>query len=174
MTPIPPMTTKIVNMVKKRPVSALGIRKETQSVSAMELDWVMFPMPKDAVTAKRAKANPKNLPISLRRNALRQVYMGPPTVSPLSFLLRYFTDSFVAMPTKLVATIQNKAPGPPNTMAEATPMIFPMPRVVASSVVKAAKEEIFPLPPAPLSIPKAHFRANFRFLRGRNFSRSIR
>ena len=48
------------------------------------------------------------------------------------------------MPTTLVTTIQNSAPGPPSTMAEATPTIFPMPRVVASSVVREDREDIFP------------------------------
>lgn len=75
--------------------------------------------------------------------------MGPPATSPRSFLPLYFTASMlsaslVAMPMTLVTTIQNSAPGPPSTMAEATPTIFPMPRVVASSVVREDREDIFP------------------------------
>ena len=75
--------------------------------------------------------------------------MGPPAISPLSFVPLYFTasmlsTSLVAIPTILVATIQNSAPGPPSTMAVATPTILPIPRVVASSVVREAREETLP------------------------------
>ena len=58
MTPIPPSTTNMVIIVKMSPVFALGMWKETHNASAMELDCVMFPIPKEAVTAKRAKQVP--------------------------------------------------------------------------------------------------------------------
>ncbi len=77
------------------------------------------------------------------------VYMGPPTVSPNSFLLRYVTDrvlstSFVAIPMRLVTTIQNNAPGPPKAIAVATPTMFPVPMVAASSVVREESADTWP------------------------------
>ena len=167
----------------------MGTRKDTQSVSAMELDWVMFPMPKEAVTARRANRVPRILP-GFPGKACRQVYMGPPALCPFWFFPLYFTESmlstsFVAIPTMLVATIQNRAPGPPSTMAMATPIILPMPRVVASSVVRDAREDTLPEEARPEPFPKvffpggesppnAHFSANFKFLKGKNRRRSIR
>ncbi len=187
MTPIPPSTTSMVTMVRSSPVFSLGTPKATHMASAMELDWVMFPMPKDAVTAKSAKRNPSAFPALFTGNPRRQVYMGPPAICPLSFIPLYFTasmlsTSLVAIPTTLVITIQNKAPGPPRTMAVATPTIFPIPRVVASSVVRDARDVTFPedaffpftFPFSAGPPPKAHFKANFRFFRGRRSRRSIR
>ena len=42
--------------------------------------------------------------------------------------------------------IHTKAPGPPDTIAVATPTILPVPMVAAKAVVKAAKGEISPSP----------------------------
>ena len=113
-------------------------------------------------------------------SALTQVYIGPPAASPLSFLVRYCTDrvlsaSLVAMPIKLVSTIQNRAPGPPSTMAVTTPMMFPVPMVTASSVVSAENEDTFPFSPPDFASPlTAHFSANLRFLRGKKCILGIR
>ncbi len=179
---IPPSTTRMVSRVTNRPIFAFGSPKDRDRASAMELDWVMFPMPKEANTARMAKQLPRNFPSLLLPRAFTQVYMGPPARSPFSLTLLYFTDrvlsaSFVAMPMILVTTIQNRAPGPPNTMAVVTPRMLPVPIVTASSVVKAEKEEIppFVFGPRPLSSrPKMHRKANPRLCRGRKSMRIIR
>jgi len=51
----------------------------------------------------------------------------------------------------VLAVIQNNAPGPPSTMAVATPTIFPVPIVAASSVVRAEKGET-PSPSVPFRL----------------------
>ena len=70
--------------------------------------------------------------------------MGPPLISPLSLVMRYLTAStaspyLVAMPKKAVIHIQNTAPGPPETMAVATPAMLPVPMVAESAVISAPK-----------------------------------
>ena len=41
------------------------------------------------------------------------------------------------MPNRAVTHIQNRAPGPPNASAEATPAMEPVPMVEASAVERA-------------------------------------
>ena len=52
--------------------------------------------------------------------------------------------NFVAMPTIAEIHIQNTAPGPPATMASATPAILPSPMVLESAAAKACLCEISP------------------------------
>ena len=52
----------------------------------------------------------------------------------------------VAVPTIAAIHIQNKAPGPPDTIAVATPTILPVPMVAESAVQSAAKLDTSPLP----------------------------
>ena len=47
------------------------------------------------------------------------------------------------MPRIPVSQHQNRAPGPPAAMAADTPMIFPVPRVAARVVARAANPERF-------------------------------
>ena len=68
--------------------------------------------------------------------------MGPPTVSPFRFWVRKWTartisENFVAMPKKELTHIQKTAPGPPLTIAVATPMMLPVPKVPARAVAVA-------------------------------------
>ena len=70
-------------------------------------------------------------------------YIGPPTQRPWAFCSRKRTASttsayLVAMPTRAVIHIQNKAPGPPTAIAVATPAILPVPTVADSAVISAA------------------------------------
>ena len=51
------------------------------------------------------------------------------------------------MPMRATTHIQNSAPGPPKTMARATPATLPMPTRAASPTAKAWKEEIPPCAP---------------------------
>mgnify|MGYP004713797299 CR=1 FL=1 len=56
---------------------------------------------------------------------------------------------FVEIPNAAAIHIQTSAPGPPSTMAVATPTILPVPIVPASAVIKAENGEISP---SPLSV----------------------
>ncbi len=72
-------------------------------------------------------------------------------------MLRYLIASrpseyLVAMPNSAASHIQNSAPGPPATMAVATPTILPVPMVADSAVHSAAKLETSPLPPFSLVV----------------------
>src|SRR5690554_7353663 len=51
---------------------------------------------------------------------------------------------FVAIPRSADTHIQNKAPGPPQCMAMATPAMFPTPTVAESAVERAWKCETSP------------------------------
>ena len=71
---------------------------------------------------------------------------------PSSATTRYFTASrhseyFVAVPTSAAIHIQNKAPGPPATIAVATPTILPVPMVADNAVHSAAKLDTSPSSP---------------------------
>ena len=75
--------------------------------------------------------------------------MGPPLISPFALVTRYLTAStaspyLVAMPKKAVIHIQNTAPGPPETMAVATPAMLPVPMVADRAVISALKCEMSP------------------------------
>ena len=48
------------------------------------------------------------------------------------------------MPVSALIHIQKMAPGPPATIAVATPAILPTPRVLARAVAKDSKEEMEP------------------------------
>ena len=133
-------------------------------------------MPKEAITAKKANRLPRIFPICRFGNPYCNVYIGPPMNFPFLPLILYFTDNilsanFVESPAKAASTIQRSAPGPPSIMAVATPTIFPVPIVAASSVVSEDSGEI---PPsfASLSPPITHRRAYPRFRSGRNCIRT--
>ena len=103
------------------------------------------------------------------------VYIGPPDISPDSLTSRYFTASIHSlnldvMPKRAESHIQTKAPGPPDTMAVATPTIFPVPMVAARAVVRAEKDEISPgpLPDCLASFPRLVFSAKKRLRGPRN------
>ena len=73
-------------------------------------------------------------------------------ICPSSATTRYFTASrhseyFVAVPTSAAIHIQNKAPGPPATIAVATPTILPVPMVADNAVHSAAKLDTSPSSP---------------------------
>ena len=69
---------------------------------------------------------------------------------------------FVAIPTNAAINIQNKAPGPPNPMAVATPTMLPVPIVAESDVQRAAKLDTSPFP--PFSFLTIHLNASGSFL----------
>ena len=57
------------------------------------------------------------------------------------------STKLVAMPMRATTHIQSRAPGPPATMARATPAMLPMPTRAARPTAKAWKEEMPPCAP---------------------------
>ena len=106
----------------------------------IELACVILPIPNDAQTAKNANKNAITRP-NVPPIPFFMAYIGPPAISPTEFVSRYFTaktDSpyLVESPNAALIHIQTIAPGPPSTIAVATPTIFPVPTVAESAVIK--------------------------------------
>ena len=77
--------------------------------------------------------------------------MAPPRTVPSSLNFLYLIPSVIsanldAMPKMAAIIIQNKAPGPPTTIAVATPAMFPEPTMAETLVMAAWKEVSSPLP----------------------------
>ncbi len=122
----------------------------------MELDIEFacerLPIPNDANIVNNANAPARKAAKPLCLKAFLIVYIGPPTTSPFSLVERYFMASahsayFVEIPNAAATHIQTRAPGPPETIAVATPTIFPVPIVPANAVIKAENGEISPFFP---------------------------
>ena len=151
MERMPPKITKKVNAITIRPVILLSMPKEAFNALEMEFACVIFPIPKEAPTVKNANTPPANIPIFLSRKACFITYIGPPRISPVSVISRYFTANmhslnFVVNPNKAEIHIHTRAPGPPKTIAVATPAIFPVPMVAARAVAREPKDETSPAP----------------------------
>ena len=144
---IPPRMTKAVRAAIATPVSQTDRPKDSCSIWEMELACTMLPMPKAATAVKKAKTRPSQRALRPRSST----YIGPPEISPVPEITRYFTDSsasayLVAIPNTPVSHIHSTAPGPPAATAVATPTILPVPMVAASAVVSAPKCEMSPAP----------------------------
>ena len=121
------------------PDTHVGMEKLVKSAEAMEFACVILPIPKDAQTANRLKKKAIPRPTAPPIPCF-MAYMGPPAISPTLFVSRYFTAStdspyFVARPKAALIHIQTIAPGPPSTIAVATPTILPVPMVAESAVI---------------------------------------
>ncbi|CAK7004381.1 MAG: hypothetical protein EUB_01425 [Eubacterium sp.] len=93
------------------------------------------------MTAKSENKNASRLPSHLTLKPFFMAYMGPPAISPDEFVSRYLTARtlspyLVERPNSALIHIHTSAPGPPNTMAVATPTILPVPMVAARAVIK--------------------------------------
>ena len=135
---IPPKITRAVRTATAMPITAGGIWRFSLHTVAMALTWVAHPIPKEAKPPKNAKIRPSQRIFKPRSKA----YMAPPCIRPSLVLTRYFTamrDSLylVAIPKTPVSQHQRTAPGPPRAIAVRTPMIFPVPIVEVSAVVRA-------------------------------------
>ena len=60
------------------------------------------------------------------------------------------SKNLVAIPRRALTHIQNTVPGPPTTMAMATPAMLPMPTVALMAPKRACRELISPSPLPPL------------------------
>ena len=133
------------------PVTQTGTPNVVSNAEEIELPCVRFPIPNDAITANNANSQPSTAPNFLFLNPFFMVYIGPPDISPFSFTSRYLIASihslnFDVRPNAAEIHIQTSAPGPPDTMAVATPTIFPVPMVAASAVVNAENGDTSPSP----------------------------
>ena len=149
---MPPSTAKRASTVTTVPVSRGEMWKTLSRAWAMEWDWVMLPMPKEARTVERAKRKASKPPSHRGETALRMVYMGPPDHSPRALTSRYLTASMHSAnlelrPKAAESSIHTRAPGPPAVRAVATPTMFPVPMVAASAVIRAEKGDTDPAPP---------------------------
>lgn len=100
-------------------------------VAVMDLAWLAA---MDSTRAMMQKAN--TMARGLRCRPLEMYMKGPALYPSVSvFFSLYFTERstslyLMAMARKPHTHIQNRAPGPPMAMAEATPTMFPVPTVV--------------------------------------------
>ena len=147
----------------------------------MEFPCVIFPIPKEAITAKRAKSHPRTAPNFLFFSPFFIVYIGPPDISPFSLTSLYLiasihSENFEESPKQAEIHIHTKAPAPPETIAVATPTIFPVPIVAASAVVSAENGETSPVPRlfVRASLLNVFFNAQGRFLQVRKLHRTVR
>ena len=106
----------------------------------MELACVMFPMPNAAAAANSENKKASALPSFFRRKPFFIAYIGPPAISPFGCFSRYRTAStlsanLVERPNSALIHIHTSAPGPPSTIAVATPTRLPVPMVAASAVI---------------------------------------
>ena len=79
------------------------------------------------------------------------MYIGPPDISPRSLTSLYLianihSENLEDNPKQAEIHIQTNAPAPPETIAVATPTIFPVPIVAASAVVNAENGDTSPSP----------------------------
>ena len=148
---MPPSIIKRASTVIIIPVIVTGTLNVDSSAVEIEFACVRFPMPKDAITANNAKNHPSAAPSFLCLKAFFIVYIGPPDISPFSLVSRYLMASMHSLnldvrPKAADIHIHIRAPGPPDTIAVATPTILPVPMVAASAVVSAENGETSPSP----------------------------
>ena len=110
---------KIVMII---PVIQVGTAKVACKALAMEFPCVMFPIPKDAITANNANSHANVAPNVLFFSPFFMVYIGPPLISPLALTSRYLIANihslnFEVRPKAAEIHIQTSAPGPPETLS---------------------------------------------------------
>ena len=147
---IPPTITARDRTVRTIPMATLEKPMVSFKAEEIELAWVILPIPKEARTANKANSQPRTAPNPLG-SAFFIVYIGPPDISPFSLRSRYLMASIHSLnldvrPKQAEIHIQTRAPGPPDTMAVATPTILPVPMVAARAVVNAENGETSPSP----------------------------
>ena len=135
----PRIKTANEQITRIAPVISLDQPKLFSKAELIELACVMLPIPNDAQTANNANnvaiIFPNEPPIPFF-----MAYIGPPAISPTEFVSRYLTaktDSpyLVESPNAALIHIQTIAPGPPSTIAVATPTILPVPTVADKAVI---------------------------------------
>ena len=147
----------------------------------MEFPCVIFPIPKEAITANRANSQPSTAPSFLFFSPFFIVYIGPPDISPFSLTSLYLianihSENLEERPKQADIHIHTNAPAPPETIAVATPTIFPVPMVAARAVVRAENGETSPVPRLFVlaSLLNVFLNAQGRFLQVRKLHRTVR
>ena len=158
------------------PVISLDQPKLDWNAELIELACVMLPIPKEAQTANSANSVAITLP-KVPPMPFFIAYIGPPAISPTEFVSRYLTartDSayLVDRPNAALIHIQTIAPGPPSTIAVATPTILPVPTVALSAVISDWNGDRSPCLSALCCI--IILIAYQRFIHGRNFRRIVK
>ena len=130
----PTTTLPRAGVAEKRPS---GTNISSRMVWVSWLAWNMGRQPTSPATLKIMARGLKRAP-----RAVSITYMGPPCTRPWSSRPRYSTanvqvKNLVDMPKIALTHIQNSAPGPPIWMAMATPLILPIPTVLARALDKA-------------------------------------
>ena len=105
----------------------------------------VLPIPKEAHAVKNAN----RMASHFQPSPFSSAYIGPPSILPSGVLFRYLIASspsayLVEMPKIPVSQHHKTAPGPPNAIAVATPMMLPVPIVAARAVAKAPNCETSP------------------------------
>src|SRR5690606_1299763 len=170
---IPPKITSAEKAVMIMPVIQVSIPKLFSTASATVLDCTELPLLKDASLPNKSKIRASH--VHVRPGTMS--YIGPPDISPFSFLIRYLTARtpspyLVAIPNSAVIHIQNTAPGPPSTQAVATPAILPVPIVADSAVISEANWEISP--ECSGCLPKSCLKASGNIRNCQNNKRKVR
>jgi hypothetical protein len=147
----------------------------------MEFPCVIFPIPKEAITANRANSQPSTAPSFLFFSPFFIVYIGPPDISPFSLTSLYLianihSENLEERPKQADIHIHTNAPAPPETIAVATPTILPVPIVAARAVVSAENGETSPVPRlfVRASLLRVFFNAHGRFLHVRKLQRTVK
>ena len=139
---------------------------------AMAFACTVLPMPKAASAVNSAKRTASHFQPSPRSRA----YIGPPSILPLAVCVLYLIASkpsayFVEMPNTPVSQHQRTAPGPPNAMAVATPIMFPVPIVAARAVASEPNCDTSPVASGSFCIDSL---IALKICRCGNFSRIVK
>ena len=135
---MPPISITEVTTASTAPTAAGLAPPAVLNAVAMELAWARLPPARVSATQKRAKS----LARPGRRSPFAMYCMGPPRQCPPGSRSRWrtariFSPHPVIIPSRADIHIQNTAPGPPYTMAAATPAMDPVPMVAARAVDRA-------------------------------------
>ena len=173
---MPPKTTAPTQITSAMPTTHLGILNVELTAVVIELPCAELPIPNEAIRVNIANITARNEPSFLFLRPYLSVYIGPPHISPFSLTVLYLPASahsayLVDIPKAAEIHIHTRAPGPPSTIAVATPTILPVPTVAASAVIKAENGEMSPSPSFCLdSLLKSFLSEEPRFFQGINFN----
>lgn len=153
---IPPTIISKETTVITIPVTHVGTLKVECKAPAIEFPVSCFRFQKKQLLQTEQKPC-QNSAKRLIFQTFFIVYIGPPLISPLAFISRYLIASMHSLnlevrPNAAEIHIHTRAPGPPDTIAVATPTILPVPIVAASAVVSAENGETS-LPHDSLCVP---------------------
>ena len=134
---MPPKTTARESTQRAMAISTGGMWKASPNADDMVLAWTMlFVRPNWAIMATaKMQANQRLW------SPLVIYQAGPPMKESLPLLLKSWASvhsmKVLTLPMRAITHIQKIAPGPPTTIAVATPARFPVPTLEARDTIKA-------------------------------------